>query len=80
MVIVRYAFSRTDPQLCAVEVDEGHDEYSDYYQQRYVNTAAYKDNEEGVDVTAPMEDSIPHCGYCGSSGANMRCTRCQRIV
>ncbi|KAF4713151.1 GPN-loop GTPase 2, partial [Perkinsus olseni] len=41
-----YAFSRTDPQLCAVEVDEGHDEYSDYYQRRYVN-AAYE--EDGVD-------------------------------
>ncbi|KAF4749174.1 GPN-loop GTPase 2 [Perkinsus olseni] len=41
-----YAFSRTDPQLCAVEVDEGHDEYSDYYQQRYVNAAYKEDNEE----------------------------------
>ncbi|KAF4689040.1 GPN-loop GTPase 2 [Perkinsus olseni] len=76
------------PQLCAVEVDEGHDEYSDYYQQRYVNAAYKEDNaEDGANadddddaVADGVEASIAHCAYCGSSGANMRCTRCQRIV
>ncbi|KAF4654537.1 GPN-loop GTPase 2 [Perkinsus olseni] len=77
-----YAFSRTDPQLCAVEVDEGHDEYSDYYQQRYVN-AAYKEDGADADddaIADPVEAAATHCGYCGSIGANMRCTRCQKIV
>ncbi|KAF4665795.1 asparagine synthetase [Perkinsus chesapeaki] len=77
-----YAFSHTDPQLCAIEIDEGHDEYSDYYQQRYVNGNYLKqEEEEDEDEERDVSSTSPHtCGYCGSSGAYMRCSRCQRAV